>query len=214
MYGKLADLIQKCQKDKNVKVILLHGGKNFSVGNDISEFAKVKDMKAAMGKLSYGMKVLCVNMCLAVASSVKPVVVVVRGWQVGIACTMASHATFLYCSPDAKFRTPFMASSQSPEGTSTLTFPQLLGPRKANEMLLLDATLGAQDAVKQGFANDIVDQFDPASEWFNPDVIPAIPKLLATDYHVLVNGMEQLNHSKDLKRIEEVTRREADAVVK
>ena len=45
VYRKLAELIFACQKDNNVKVIMLHGGKNFSVGNDISEFAKVKDMK-------------------------------------------------------------------------------------------------------------------------------------------------------------------------
>ena len=64
-----------------------------------------------------------------------------------------------------------------------------------------------------GFSNGIVNQFDPASEWFNPDIIPAIPKLLRTDISTLVNGMEQLNHSKDLTKIEEVTRREADAVV-
>jgi 2-(1,2-epoxy-1,2-dihydrophenyl)acetyl-CoA isomerase len=49
-----------------------------------------------------------------------------------------------------------MASSQSPEGGSTYLFPQQLGVRRTNEILLLDRPLKAKEAVDCGFANDII----------------------------------------------------------
>jgi len=72
----------------------------------------------------YGVNVVMVNMILAMASCKKPIVCVVRGSAIGIGFTMTAHSTFLYCSPEAKFMTPFMKSAQSPEGASTLLFPK------------------------------------------------------------------------------------------
>ena len=198
---KLGDLITACQDDENVKVILFHGGKFFSSGNDLSVFAgsaltggndggKPKSPMEQLEVADHAVNTIMVNMILAMARSVKPVVVVVRGLQFGIAFTLSSHSTFLYCSPDAKFNTPFMATAQSPEGTSTLMFPKLMGSRFANEVLLNDKLVTAQEAVDCGFANGIIDEFDKGSEWFDPDIIPVIPKLLNTDYRTLVNCME------------------------
>ena len=46
----------------------------------------------------------------AIRNSVKPIVAVVRGGAVGIAFTTLSLVDFIYCSPDAVFKAPFMAS--------------------------------------------------------------------------------------------------------
>lgn len=75
--------------------------------------------------------------------------------------------------------------------------------------MLTDKVVTAQEGVKAGFINGIVDKFDPNSDWFDPNIIPIIPKLLKNDYRTLVNSMEQLVASKDMARIEEVTDREA-----
>jgi uncharacterized membrane protein len=52
-------------------------------------------------------------------------------------------------------------------------------------------------------------KIDPKSEWFDPSIIPAIPKLLATDYGTILNAMHLINEAKDRKKIEEVTKFEA-----
>ena len=80
---------------------------------------------------------------LAVKSSVKPIVGLVRGGAIGIGFTSTSHFDFIYCSPDAYFSTPFMKTFQSPEGASSYTFPQQFGIRRASELLLLDRQLKA-----------------------------------------------------------------------
>jgi len=43
-------------------------------------------------------------------SSTKPIVGLCRGQSIGIGFTMMSMFDFIYCSPDAKFSTPFMKS--------------------------------------------------------------------------------------------------------
>ena len=53
----------------------------------------------------------------------KPLVLMVSGGIFGIACTQSAWADFIYCTPEAVFKTPFMSSFQSPEGGSTVSFP-------------------------------------------------------------------------------------------
>lgn len=62
-------------------------------------------------------------MVMAFAAAKKPIVCLVRGGCLGIAFTTLGHASMVYCTPDAFFKTPFMDSAQSAEGTSTLVFP-------------------------------------------------------------------------------------------
>ena len=52
-----------------------------------------------------------------------------------------------------------------------------------------------------------------AGDAIDPDKIPVVPKLLATDLHTLVNCVEQLNASKGMDKIREVTVREGRALV-
>jgi len=49
--------------------------------------------------------------------------------------------------------------------------------------------LTAQEGKERGFVNGIIQDFDPNSDWFDPDIIPAIPKLLQSDFGTIVNSM-------------------------
>jgi peroxisomal 3,2-trans-enoyl-CoA isomerase len=153
-----------------------------------------------------------VDNLMGMAKSRKPIVMLSRGFSMGISFTLQAHATFLYCTPDSRWMTPFMASCQSPEGTSTMLFPQIMGERFAMELLLTDKWMNAQEAKRVGWVNAILEDIDPNSDEINPDKIPVIKTLLNTDYRTLVNGMEQINASKDMARIEEITKREANAL--
>lgn len=178
----MTEVIKSAQTDDNVKVILLHGGRFFSSGNDLSAFftAKTEEEMRQMGR--HGVNVVMVNMILSLATSKKPVVAVVRGGAIGVGYTLLAHTTFIYCGPEARFMTPFMKSAQSPEGTSTLLFPRIFGQRMSNEILLGDRWINAQEALKFGFVNGIIDSFDPKSDEVDPDKVPIIKKLLETDY--------------------------------
>ena len=68
--------------------------------------------------------------------------------------------------------------------------------------------------MKSGFANGIINGFDANKDFFDPAMIPAVTKLLETDTNTIVNAMHLINSAKDNKKIEEVTRREAQASIK
>ena len=78
----------------------------------------------------------------------------------------------------------------------------------------MDPTLTAKEAVQFGFANEIVDGFDKTKDFFDPSLIPAIPKLLSTDLFTITNAMHLLNSAKDNKKIEQITRKEAETSFK
>ena len=70
----------------------------------------------------------------------------------------------------------------------------------------------AQEGYQKGFINGIIDTFDPRSDWFDPDMIPAIPRLLSFNSQTLKNCMNVMNKSKNVDQIEKVTRYEADSL--
>ena len=77
---------------------------------------------------------------------------------------------------------------------------------------MLDRPITAQEAVESGFSNGIIEGLN--TDYF-PDIskIPALNKLLATDYRTLVNCKELINAAKDNARIEQTINREAKALV-
>lgn len=148
----------------------------------------------------------------ALRNSVKPIVGVVRGGSMGISFTHLSLFDFIYCGEDAFFQTPFMKSFQSPEGTSTYSFPQIMGKRLANEVLMLDRPLTAKEAVGCGFANGVIADLGD-SDWFDLKKVPTIGKLLATDYRTLVNCKNLINRAEDRQKIDKVMDDEAQELV-
>mmetsp|Transcript_27136 Transcript_27136/g.33720 ORF Transcript_27136/g.33720 Transcript_27136/m.33720 type:complete len:121 (-) Transcript_27136:132-494(-) len=93
-----------------------------------------------------------------------------------------------------------------------MLFAQQFGFRRANEILMLDRAIKAQEAVECGFANGIIEGLND-SHWPDLDKIPCIPKLLATDYRTLVNCKELINAAKDNQRLENTFEREARFLV-
>ena len=179
----ITNLVNEAQEDAKVKVILLHGGKYFTSGLDVSVFAPNNGMtpEQAMAYYQNGSEVVMPNFIMAIASSIKPVIMVVRGGCIGIGMTMLTHASFVFTSPEAKMVAPFVQTFQTPEGTSTLQFPRVFGAKVANEILLTGRPVSAEDAVLAGFSNGVIDSFDPSSEWFEPESIPVLKKLLRAD---------------------------------
>jgi len=104
-----------------------------------------------------------------------------------------------------------MASMQTLEGSSSLTFPQQFGYRRAREILMLDAPIRAEEAVACNFANGIID--DLGDEFFDISKVPAIGKMLNTDYRTLMEAKKLLNDAKDMEHIEKTITHEMKSLV-
>lgn len=78
---------------------------------------------------------------------------------------------------------------------------------------MTDKQLSATEAVKMGFANGIINGIEVEQEFIDPSLIPVIPKFLSYDLETIKHNMEQMNLSKDLKRIKIVNDRECEAII-
>ena len=121
MQVKLTEVIKQAEEDEDIKCIMLHGGKYFTSGNDIGVFKKMATEYEETMEYAYkGACVIMPNLIMTLAAIKKPIIAVVRGGCIGIGFTALGHVSMIYCTPEATFNTPFMESSQSPEGNSTM----------------------------------------------------------------------------------------------
>ncbi len=83
---------------------------------------------------------------------------------------------------------PFMSLNLCPEGMSSIKFPEILGRRKAAEMIFLEHRLTAKEALERGFVNAIIPKDKiPATEPILTDLskIPGLQKLLGFELTTL-----------------------------
>lgn len=86
-----------------------------------------------------------------------PVVCSVRGWAIGLGCSLALAADFTVAANDAAFWEPFAARGFSPDSGSTWLLPRLVGIARAKQMLLLGEKVNAVHAADWGLIHRAVD---------------------------------------------------------
>jgi len=153
MYERLADEITQAQKNDMVRAILLDGiGDNFTAGNDIADFAgyATKEPLKAVEERP-GMRFL-----FALLDNTKPLIAAIHGHAVGVGLTLTLHCDYVVVAEGSQFQAPFLDLGLVPEAGSSLILPQLVGRRKAAEILLGGAPVSAEEAVKLGIANTVV----------------------------------------------------------
>jgi len=149
MYTLLADAIEQASSDPNVKVVCLLGSDGcFTAGNDLADFSALEAFDANMPTLRF---------MRALAQCPKPVVVAVAGVAVGIGTTLLLHCDLVYAAANARFSMPFVNLGLCPEYASSYLLPRLVGYVRAAEWLLLGEAFGAEEALKAGLINSIVD---------------------------------------------------------
>ena len=75
----------------------------------------------------------------------KPLVALCNGPAIGIAATTVGLCDLAWASDSAYFLCPFTKIAQSAEGCSSATFPKIMGNAVANEMLVANTKLTAEE---------------------------------------------------------------------
>jgi enoyl-CoA hydratase/carnithine racemase len=156
MYAQMAQGLVAATADPAVRSVLITGQPGiFTSGNDIEDFMKRGSMPVAESPAFQFMQ--------ALIGCDKPVVVAVTGAAIGIGTTLLLHCDLVYVSDEARLAMPFVTLGLVPEFGSSLLVPQLMGPRKAAEKILLGEPFTGQEAVDCGIANAVL----PAGEVVN-----------------------------------------------
>jgi enoyl-CoA hydratase/carnithine racemase len=146
MYLGMIEAFDQAENDSEVRVILITGTQDcFTAGNDLMDFANAKP-----GETSPAIVYL-----QTLAAAQKPVIAAVAGVAVGIGTTMLLHCDLVYASPDARFQLPFVNLGLCPEAGSSVMLPELMGHRRAAELLLFGEPFSSEKALELGIINAV-----------------------------------------------------------
>lgn len=144
----------RCDADPSVRAVLLTGaGRFFCVGGDLKYFA------AQGPAIGATLREMAAVLHAAVARFVRmraPLVVAVNGAAGGAGVSLALIGDIVLAARSASFTVAYTAAGLTPDGGSTFLLPRIVGLRRAQELILENRRLGADEAVEWGVATRAV----------------------------------------------------------
>lgn len=212
MAEQQADAIAAANDDPTVGAIVMTGaGRGFCAGADMDATFKSRidgvdpgnDTAGGVGGLPNGLD------WVALLRSSKPIVCAVNGAAIGIGVTMCLPADQIIASSAAKFGMGFIKMGLVPELASTRLLPAWVGFGKASDLCLSGRIVLADEALRIGLADDVVEPdslLDTAiarasSYAANPDLQLRMTKQLLTD-NIVETDLVAIQRSEQ-RRLEE-----------
>ncbi|XP_072535451.1 enoyl-CoA delta isomerase 2 isoform X2 [Salminus brasiliensis] len=207
MYEELIEALDLAGKDKSVLTVLTGSGDYYCSGNDLNNFTNVPEGGAE--KMAKDSGDLLRRFVAAYIDFPKPLIAVVNGPAVGISVTVLGLFDAVYATERATFHTPFTQLGQSPEGCSSYTFPKIMSPAKANEVLLFNKKLTATQAYKLGLVTEVFPDNTFQSEiWTRLKAYAKLPPNSLALSKQLIRGIEKEKlHAVNVAEVERLTER-------
>ena len=157
MGKELLGVLEKLRDNKNVRCLMITGsGKAFSAGGDIKAF-KDSIEKGRPGEAMDELLKSLYKIALVLRQYPKPVIAAVNGWAVGAGMNLALSCDLIIASSKAKFRQSFSKLALIPGFAGTMLLSRQLTWQQATEMAFFGDTYTAEDMLKLGFVNEVVD---------------------------------------------------------
>ncbi len=149
----LLHTFRRMERDATVRVLVLtsRDGRAFSAGSDLGELAHLDSGRA------YDMSVLGQCVTGTLADLKVPVIAALRGLAYGGGLELAIAADFRIASPETRFSYPATRLGILPGYGGTQRLPQLVGPSRAKELMLLGRVIEAGEALSWGLVNAVDD---------------------------------------------------------
>ncbi|XP_008505605.2 enoyl-CoA delta isomerase 2 isoform X1 [Equus przewalskii] len=199
MYQEIVLALKAASQDDSTITVLTGNGDYYSSGNDLTNFTNTSP-----GEIQEKAK----NSLILVREFVgcfidfpKPLIAVVNGPAVGIAVTLLGLFDIVYASDRATFHTPFSRLGLHPEGCSSYTFPKIMGPTKATEMLIFGKKLTAEEACAQGLVTEVFpDRTFQKEVWTRLKAYAKLPSnVLRISKQVIRNREKEKLHSVNVE---------------
>ncbi|XP_027724955.1 enoyl-CoA delta isomerase 2, mitochondrial isoform X2 [Vombatus ursinus] len=190
MYNEIMLALEAAVKDDSFLTVITGNGDYYSSGNDFSKFATI--LPNEIEKRIEDASMLLRKFVDHFIDFPKPLVAVVNGPAVGIAVTLLPLFDIIYATDRATFQTPFTQLGLSPEACSSYTFPKIMGPAKAAEMLLFGRKLTAQEAYAQGLITEVFpDSTFQKEVWTRLKAYSQLPPKTVMASKQLIRGFEK-----------------------
>lgn len=154
MASALLETALTCASDEAIRCVLLSAnGKMFCVGGDVSAFSQ--NEANISGFLSELAGVLHLAMAQFAAMR-KPLVTLVNGPAAGAGMSLAISGDIVLAARSSHFTTAYGAIGLTPDGGMTWTLPRLVGMRRAQELILTNRRVSAEEAAGMGLVTKVV----------------------------------------------------------
>jgi 2-(1,2-epoxy-1,2-dihydrophenyl)acetyl-CoA isomerase len=182
--------LMACYGDPRVRVVLLSGkGPNFCAGGDVHRFA------AKGAALPEYIRQATTHLQVAISAMIHmdaPIVCAVQGYAAGgggMGLVCASDAVI--AADSAKFLAGATRVGMAPDAGLSVTLPRLVGMRKATEMLLMNPTVTAGEALAMGLINQVVPEAElhRAAGDYARKMSRGAPRALAATKRLLWTGI-------------------------
>lgn len=200
MYQEFMTALEEGGKNDACVVAMVTGtGDYYCSGNDLSNFTRIPP--EGPQKMARDAREILKKFVAHFIDFPKPLIAAVNGPAVGISVTIMGLFDLVYASDQATFHTPFMELGQSPEGCSSFLFPRIMGPAKANEMLLAGRKLTAMEAHQCGLVTDVIphDNFQEEIERRVQALGKLPPKSLRLSKELIRDSSRDLLHEANEK---------------
>jgi 2-(1,2-epoxy-1,2-dihydrophenyl)acetyl-CoA isomerase len=179
-----AHAARECTADGSVRVIVLAAqGDVFSVGGDLDYFISARGRIRAE---AYEMTQLFHAGLQRLVQARAPVVTAIRGMAAGGGFSLAMSGDLVVASRKARFVTAYSRSGLTPDGGLSWWLPRVVGARKAFELLALNETLDADQALSLGLITRVFDDSDFESG------LASVVAQLASMSPVALGGLKRL----------------------
>ncbi|WP_026911345.1 enoyl-CoA hydratase/isomerase family protein [Patulibacter minatonensis] len=154
----LRDALGACADTPGVRAVLIRAeGEHFSVGGDLAFLARDPDR---LGVVVREILPPVQEASARVAELRVPVVCAARGGAAGVALGLLWGADVAIVADDVRIATGFAAVGLSGDGGSSWHLPRLCGLRRAQELLMQNRRIGAEEAVEWGLVSRAVPAAD------------------------------------------------------
>ncbi len=133
-------------------VLLLAEGERFCVGGNVRGFAAAEDPGTEVGRLAADWH----GVVRALLDVPVPVVAGVHGAVAGAGVGLLGACDVVVCARSTRIRPAYAAIGFSPDGGTSWTLAQALGPARALDLVLTNGTLDATDAHSCGLVARVV----------------------------------------------------------
>ncbi|MFW2830094.1 enoyl-CoA hydratase/isomerase family protein [Sphingomonas sp. ID0503] len=162
MARALVEASIRCQTDPAIRCVVLTGtGRLFCAGGDVSLFASAGDRISALLSELAG----TLHMAVArLARMPKPLLVLVNGPAAGAGLSLAISGDVVLAGRSAHFTAAYGAIGLTPDGGMSWMLPRLVGLRRAQEIILTNRRIKAEEAEAIGLVTRLVDDDQLAAE--------------------------------------------------
>ena len=156
MWQGLGDALQAFQHDDSVRVVVLHGagGKAFASGADISEFDQHR--ANAEQRRQYGEIAERGRTWLSQLD--KPLIAMIQGYCIGGGLAVSLSADVRFASAGSTFGIPAARLGLGYEYAGVAALARLIGPSNARDLLFSARFLRADEALRMGLVNFVVEE--------------------------------------------------------